>query len=69
MMLLILLPKTLLLKQNDTITHFTTMKKYIFQHCNTQQTKIIIARSEYKATTQNFGNLAGYKLIQTLSFQ
>jgi hypothetical protein len=36
------------------------MKKYIFQHCNTNNIKIIIATSEYKALTQNFGNLAGY---------
>ena len=37
------------------------MKKYIFQHCNSNNIKIIIARSEYKALTQNFTNLAGYK--------
>ena len=43
-----------------------SMKKYIFQHCNTQQLKTIIARSEYKAIRQNFGNLEGYKLIHSL---
>lgn len=42
------------------------MKKYIFQHCNTNHIKTIIARSEYKAMTQNFGNLAGYKLSHIL---
>jgi len=44
------------------------MKKFIFQHCNTNHTKTIIAKNEYQAMKQNFGNLAGYKLIQTLSF-
>jgi len=39
------------------------MKKYIFQHCNTQEIKTVIAKSEYKALTQNFGNLPGYALI------
>ena len=39
------------------------MKKYIFQHCVTQQVKTVIAKSEYKALRQNFGNLAGYALI------
>ncbi len=43
------------------------MQKYIFQHCNTHNIKTIIARSEYKATTQNFGNLAGYKFLQSQS--
>lgn len=42
------------------------MKKYIFQHCNSDHIKTIIARSEYKAIRQNFGNLAGYKLTQIL---
>jgi len=37
------------------------MKKYIYQHCNTNHIKVIIATSEYKALRQNFGNLAGYK--------
>lgn len=45
------------------------MKKYIFQHCNTNQIKTIIARSEYKAHTQNFGNLAGYKLVQSVALK
>ena len=39
------------------------MKKYIYQHCNTNNIKTIIATSEYKALRQNFGNLAGYALI------
>ena len=44
------------------------MKKFIFQHCNTKHIKTIVAKNEYKAHTQNFGNLAGYKLTQVLSF-
>ena len=43
------------------------MKKYIFQHCNTGNIKTILAKSEYQALTQNFGNLAGYKFINTQS--
>ena len=41
------------------------MKKYIYQHCNSNHIKTIIAMSEYKATRQNFGNLAGYKFINS----
>ena len=43
------------------------MKKYIYQHCNSNQIKTIIAKSEYKALTQNFGNLAGYKFTHSQS--
>lgn len=39
------------------------IKKYVYEHCNTGKIKTILATSEYKATTQNFGNLAGYKFI------
>lgn len=45
------------------------MKKYIFQHCNSNQIKTIIAKSEYKAMAQNFGNLAGYKLVQCVALK
>ena len=45
------------------------MKKYIFQHCNTQEIKTVIAKSEYKALTQNFGNLAGYKFSHSVPLQ
>lgn len=37
-----------------------TFKKYIWKDSNTQDTKVILARSEYQARKQNFGNLAGY---------
>lgn len=43
------------------------MKKYIYQHCNTNHIKTIIATSEYKALRQNFGNLAGYKFSHSVS--
>lgn len=43
------------------------MKKYIYQHCNSNHIKTIIATSEYKSLKQNFGNLAGYKLTQILT--
>ena len=49
--------------------NWTLMKKYIFQHCNTNHIKTIIARSEYKARTQNFGNLAGYKFLHSQQLQ
>jgi uncharacterized protein YggE len=42
------------------------IKKYIFQDCNTDNIKTILATSEYKAQTQNFGNLEGYKFVNTL---
>jgi hypothetical protein len=45
------------------------IKKYIFQDCNTDKIKTILATSEYKAQTQNFGNLAGYKFVQSLPLQ
>ena len=46
--------------------NWNLMKKFIYQHCNSNQIKVIIARSEYKALTQNFGNLAGYKFSHSL---
>ena len=49
--------------KSDSFNTQSTMKKYIFQHCVTQQVKTVIAKSEYKALRQNFGNLAGYALI------
>jgi len=39
--------------------------KYIYQHCNTDQLKVVIARSEHYALRQNFGNLGGYKFVQS----
>ena len=44
-----------------------TLKKYIWIHSNTQQVKTILARSEYQATKQNFGNLAGYKYSHSIT--
>ena len=49
--------------KSDSLHTQSTMKKYIFQHCNTQEIETVIAKSEYKALTQNFGNLPGYALI------
>ncbi len=43
-----------------------TFKKYIWVDSNSQHTKVILARSEYQATKQNFGNLAGYKYSHSL---
>ena len=37
-----------------------TFKKFIWKDSRTNQTKVILARSEYQARKQNFGNLAGY---------
>ena len=43
-----------------------TLKKYVWIHSNTQDTKVILAVSEYRATMDNFGNLAGYKYSHSL---
>ena len=51
---------------NGIKLNWMMMKKYIYQHCNSHQIKVIIARSEYKALTQNFGNLAGYKFSHSV---
>jgi hypothetical protein len=37
-----------------------TFKKFIWKDSNSDQIKVILARSEYQARKQNFGNLAGY---------
>ena len=37
-----------------------SFKKFIWKDSNSNQTKVILARSEYQARKQNFGNLAGY---------
>ena len=37
-----------------------TFKKFIWKDSRSNQVKVILARSEYSARKQNFGNLAGY---------
>jgi hypothetical protein len=37
-----------------------SFKKFIWKDSNSNQVKVILARSEYQARKQNFGNLAGY---------
>jgi len=37
-----------------------TFKKFIWKDSRSNQVKTILARSEYSARKQNFGNLAGY---------
>jgi hypothetical protein len=43
-----------------------TFKKFIWIDSNSNQTKVILARSEYSARKQNFGNLAGYRYSHSL---
>ena len=43
-----------------------TFKKFIWKDSNSDQIKTILARSEYQARKQNFGNLAGYRYSHSL---
>ena len=43
-----------------------TFKKFIWKDSNSNQVKVILARSEYSARKQNFGNLAGLKFSHSI---
>ena len=43
-----------------------TFKKFIWKDSNSDQIKTILARSEYYARKQNFGNLAGHKFSHSV---